>query len=87
LTTASHVPNMKTMIMVEKAIKESEEPMTKYSLWRKLPKGVEYPTLQWTLEYLEAHNSILIDKSGRVVWIAADNAKLKELLKTGVELK
>jgi hypothetical protein len=87
MTSTFHVPNMKTMIMVEKTIKESDEPLTKYNLWRKLPKGVEYSTFQWALQYLEAHNSILIDQSGRVVWIAADNPKLKRLLKSGVELK
>jgi hypothetical protein len=76
---------MKTMVMVEKTIKESVEPMTKYNLWKKLPKGVEYPTLQWTLKYLEAHNCVLIDQSGKIVWIAADNPKLEELLKTGIK--
>ena len=85
LASITHLPNMKTMIMVEKTIKESDEPLTKYSLWRKLPKGVAYPKLQWTLEYLEAHNSILIDGSDRVVWIAAANPKLKKLLKGELE--
>ena len=81
-----HLPNMATVLMVEKTIKDSDTPLRKTQLWKKLPKSVMYPTYERVLEYLESHNQIIIDEEGRVVWIAVDNPKLEKLLKTGVKL-
>lgn len=77
---------MSTMLMVERTIKESEEPPRKMQLYKAIPKSMMYQTFERTLEYLEAHNQIVYDKEGRIVWIAADNPKLKALLDSGVEL-
>ncbi len=84
--TSTHVPNMNTVLMVEKTLKEHREPMHKMQLWKALPKSTEYPTFTYILGYLESHNLITFDNKGRIVWIAADNSKLREMLKTGVRL-
>ena len=81
-----HLPNMSTMLMVEKTIKESDEPLKKMQLYKKVPKSMMYQTFERVLEYLESHNQIAFDKQDKIVWIAADNPKLEALLKSGVEL-
>lgn len=85
-TNGLHLPNMATMLMVERAIKESDEPLKKMQLYKAVPKSMMYQTFDKVLEYLESHNQIAYDKERRVVWIAADNPKLRALLNSGVEL-
>ena len=86
MASTLHMPNMDTMLMVERTIKESNKPLRKMELVRALPKSMMYQTLQKVLEYLESHNQITLDKEGRIIWIAADNPKLRALLKSGVKL-
>lgn len=85
-STSLHLPNMATLLMVEKTIKESDEPLRKMQLYKAVPKSMMYQTFEKVLEYLESHNQIAYDKEGRIVWIAADNPKLESLLKSGVRL-
>jgi len=85
-TNGLHLPNMSTMLMVERTIKESDEPLRKMQLYKAIPKSMMYQTFERILEYLEAHNQIAYDNEGRIVWIAADNPRLKALLKSGVKL-
>ena len=81
-----HLPNMATMLMVERTIKHADEPLGKMQLFKAVPKSMMYQTFEKVLEYLESHNQIAYDNDRKIVWIAADNPKLKKLLKSGVEL-
>jgi len=76
-----HEPQLDTILMVERAIKDSDDYPTKTELWRSLPKKVQYQTFSRILEYLEASNKIIFNGK-TIVWIAADNPKLKKLFKT-----
>lgn len=67
-------------------IKESDESLKKMQLFKAVPKSLMYQTFENILEYLESRNQIAYDKKRRIIWIAADNPKLEDLLKTGVEL-
>jgi hypothetical protein len=49
-------------------------------------KKVQYPTFRAVLDYLDESNKIMYDKDGAIVWIFADNTKLKKLLKTSRSL-
>jgi hypothetical protein len=80
-----HEPNLKTILMVEEAIKSSGSYQTKKELWKSLPKKIQYQTLNRILQYLECSNKIMFD-SKKVVWIFPDNPKLKELLETSTKL-
>jgi hypothetical protein len=80
-----HEPNLKTILMVEDAIKTSGSYQTKKELWKSLPKKIQYQTLNRILQYLESSNKIMFDRK-RVVWIFPDNPKLKELLETSTKL-
>lgn len=77
--TISHMPRLDTIEMVEELISDKKEFSSKNRLWRALPKQVQYPTLLTILNYLEKSNKIMYDKEGSILWIFADNPKLKKL--------
>lgn len=79
-------PTLDTIRMVEQALSGKSEYSSKNKLWRSLPRQVQYPTFKAVLDYLEESNKILYDKKGAIVWIFADNPKLKRLLKTSKSL-
>jgi hypothetical protein len=85
----THSPKLDTMLMVEKQIvdliKKGDYP-TRTGLWKSLPKGMEYQTFKRILDYLEASNKILY-KEDKIVWVAADNPKLKQLFERSVKLR
>ena len=86
-TSLLHAPNLDTILMVERAIKRSDEYPTKMQLWRSLPKKMQYQTFKTILGYLEASSKIMLDEHGHIIWVAADNPKLRALLKSGVQLR
>lgn len=80
-----HEPQLDTILMVEKAIKDAGSYPTKKELRENLPKKVQYQTFNRILQYLESSNKIIFN--GRhIIWIFPDNPKLKKLLKTSVKL-
>ena len=82
-----HWPNLWTLLMIEKAIKEADIPPRRTELWRSLPRRPMYQTFRRALEYLDASGKIMVDREDRVVWVAADNAKLQELFERSVKLR
>jgi len=84
-TKVLHEPQLDTILMVEKTIKEAESYPTRKELWVALPKKVQYQTFNRVLDYLESSNKIMFD-GHRVVWIFPDNPKLKKLLEASVKL-
>ena len=77
--TISHMPRLDTIEMVEDVISEAKEFNSKNRLWRALPKQVQYKTLITILDYLEKSNKIMYDKNGVILWIFANNPKIKKL--------
>jgi hypothetical protein len=83
--TVLHEPQLDTILMVEKAIKESGSCPTKKGLLGSLPKKIQYQTFNRIIEYLEGSNKIMFN--GReIIWIFPDNPKLKKLLESSVKL-
>jgi len=76
----THMPQLDIILMVENAIKQAKVYPSKNKLWRSLPKQIQYQTFSTILDYLENSNKITYDKDGAIVWIFADNPKLKKLL-------
>jgi len=81
-----HEPQLDTILMVERAIKDSDDHPTKTELWRSLPKKVQYQTFNRILEYLEASNKIIFNGK-TITWITADNPKLKKLFQTSKRVR
>lgn len=83
----THMPRLDTIEMVEKVIKKEKTFSSKNKLWRNLPKQVQYPTFKKILDYLESSNKIMYDKDEAIVWIFADNPKLKKLHREATRLR
>jgi len=81
-----HEPQLNTILMVEKAIKNAEDYPTKTELWKSLPKKMQYQTFKRILDYLEASNKIIFNEK-KIVWVAVDNPKLKRLLATSIKVR
>lgn len=80
-----HYPNLKTVLMVEKVLKEAELVITREELKKRLPVKVMHQTLNVILEYLEERNLIMDGHKG-ILWIHNESPKLKEAMARGMEL-
>jgi hypothetical protein len=81
-----HMPNLDTILMVEKAIKSHEVFETKNQLLRSLPKSMQYPTLLTTLAYLQDSNKIVIEKDGTIIWTFVDTPEARKSLEESKSL-
>ena len=81
-----HEPQLDTILMVENAIREAKTYPTRRELLRSLPRQIQYQTFNRILEYLESSNKIVFD-GRRIVWVFADNPKLKALLEGSEKLR
>jgi len=64
-----HYPQLDTVLMVEKLIKDKGGEFKKKSLWQHLPKKVMYQTFCVIFDYLTYSKKIGVDKVGHVCWI------------------
>ena len=80
-----HYPKLDSILMVEKAIQESEDYPTRMELWKNLPKQMQYQTFKLILEYLENSNKIMFEKD-KIIWIFANNKKLNKLIQGAVRV-
>ena len=81
-----HEPQLDTILMVENAIREAGTYPTKKELLKCLPRQIQYQTFNRILEYLEGSSKIVLD-GRRIVWVFADNQKLRALLETSEKLR
>lgn len=81
--TILHYPRLDTVLMVENQLQKNKEEKSKNSLFRSLPKQVQYQTLNVILDYLEQSNKITYSKR-KIIWIGT-NKKLNKLVKEGIE--
>lgn len=81
-----HWPTLKTVLMVEGALKEAELAISLEELKRKLPKKIMDQTLRLILSYLESKGSIFIGKKG-IVWIENNDPKFLKLIKKSKEIE
>lgn len=81
-----HEPRLDTILMVENAIIDSEDYQKKTQLWKSLPKKMQYQTFKRVLDYLEASGKIIYDE-GEIIYVYPHSDKLKELIRTSIELK
>ncbi len=79
-----HYPRLDTVLMVEDAIKASKNYCTRMTLWRSLPRKVQYQTFSIILSYLQDSKKILLTRDGKIVWVFADSAKAKRLIARSV---
>ena len=80
-----HYPNLKTVLIVEEVLKESNELMTREDLKKKLSVKIMHQTLNVILSYLEDSGKIIDGRKG-ILWIYNPSPKLDKAIKEGVEL-
>ena len=80
-----HYPNLRTVLVVEKIIQESDTVVSKAELKRKLPTQIMHQTLNLILEYLETSGKIMIGSKG-ITWIDNPSPELNALLKKAVRV-
>ena len=67
--TVLHYPQLDTVLMVEKFIRDNGGEFKKRSLWEHLPKKMMYQTFSLIMDYLEDSGKIAFDKEGKIAWI------------------
>ncbi len=80
-----HYPNLRTVLIIEKLLQESETIVSKAELKRRLPTQIMHQTLNLVLEYLEKSGKILIGSKG-ITWIDTPSPKLRSLLEKAVRV-
>ncbi len=78
-----HYPNLKTVLEVEKIIKESQLPLTRYKIIKKLNNKVMKSTLNVIISYLD-NRGLILDGSKGIIWTFQFKDKLKERIKDGL---
>lgn len=80
------MPNVRTLLMIEKAILDSEDYQTRTELHESLPKKVHYTTFKNALEYLEASGKIIFNDN-EIVYTGVTNSQLQRLMEDSVLFK
>jgi len=87
MSKTAHSPTLDTIKMIENAIKNARTYPSINQLSRSLERQVQHQTIKETLNYLEESNKIIFDKDDSIVWIFADNLKLKKLLASATRFR
>ena len=80
-----HYPTLKTVLLVEKTLQNSEKPLNKNQIKDKLGVKIMHQTLNIILTYLEERGMIIRAKEG-YVWTYNPSKKLLKAIKEGHEV-
>lgn len=80
-----HYPNLKTVLMVEKVLREADTMIDREELKRRLPLKIMHQTLNIILYYLE-EKGMIIDSHKGILWIYDPSPKLKKALEKAREI-
>lgn len=75
-----HSPTLKTVLMVETALRDADGPISLEALKRALPKKVMDQSLRLILAYLENKGSVLVGPKG-ISWISNDNPRFLKMIR------
>lgn len=64
-----HYPQLDTILMVEKFIRDNPGEYKKKNLWQHLPRKMIYQTFSVILNYLLESGKIAVDREGKICWI------------------
>ena len=82
---SARYPNLQTVLMVEKVIKDNSMLYNKREIFNKLPKSMLWGTFKIILDYLENSLKIITDDEGFISYIW--NPELIEKIKNMPEIK
>jgi S-adenosylmethionine:tRNA-ribosyltransferase-isomerase (queuine synthetase) len=72
--------------MVEKAILDADEYPTRMSLYRSLPRQMQYQTFKRILDYLEASGKIAFNDE-KIIYTGINNQKLEAMIKSSIKVR
>jgi len=78
-----HYPTLKTIMAIENAVKDADEPISRSQILFKLENRVMRPTLNVALDYLEKRGMVLETKDG-FIWTFNPSKKLAAAEKDGL---
>ena len=81
----AHSPTLRTVMMVERALRNAEGPLKVSEIKTALPRGVMHNTLLDILDYLQESGKVVIDTKG-VLWVYTPRKELEKLASEGIEL-
>jgi len=85
-TRVLHEPKLDTILMVEKAILDADEYPTRMSLYRSLPRQMQYQTFKRILDYLEASGKIAFNDE-KIIYTGINNQKLEAMIKSSIKVR
>lgn len=80
-----HYPTLKTVLEVERILKNAELVLTKEEIKRRLPMKIMHQTLSLILNYLEERGMVLQGNKG-ILWIYNPSKKLNKAIEEGLEI-
>lgn len=80
-----HYPSLRTMLMVERVLKEAETMIDREELKRRLPSKIMHQTLNVILKYLE-DKGMIIDGHKGILWIYNPSPKLRKAIENAREI-
>ncbi|MBS3076893.1 hypothetical protein J4233_01340 [Candidatus Pacearchaeota archaeon] len=80
-----HYPTLKTMLMVEKVLKEADTSIDREEIKRRLPVKIMHQTLNLILQYLE-EKGFIADSHKGILWVYNPSPKLKKEIEKGREI-
>ena len=80
-----HYPTLKTMLMIERILKEADTVIDREEIKRRLPVKIMHQTLNLILSYLESRG-LIVDGHKGILWIYNPSPKLKREMEKGREI-
>ena len=80
-----HYPTLKTMLMIERILKEADTVIDREEIKRRLPVKIMHQTLNLILSYLESRG-LIVDGHKGILWIYNPSPKLKREMENGREI-
>ncbi len=81
-----HEPRLDTVLMIENAILNNEDNLSKTQLWKSLPKKIQYQTFKRVIDYLEASGKIAFNGKA-MIYVGVNNKKLRDLIDSSVKAR
>jgi hypothetical protein len=80
-----HYPTLKTMLMVERILRNADLMIDREELKRRLPVKIMHQTLNLILKYME-EKGLIIDSHKGILWIYNPSPKLKRAIENAREI-
>ncbi|MEK6824517.1 MAG: hypothetical protein AABX12_00735 [Nanoarchaeota archaeon] len=80
-----HYPSLRTMLMVERILREADATIDREELKRRLPNKIMHQTLNLILKYLE-EKGMIIDSHKGILWIYNPSPKLRKAIENAREI-